>query len=501
MRIVHVAAEFAPIAKAGGLGEVLLGLTRELTKKGLDVETILPKYDFLDLSKVQNLSIEVPHFKCLEHQNAMWSCKYEECQLHLLEARHPAGYFHRGKIYGCEDDAARFIYFSRAVLEYLALQNKPIDVLHLHDWHVALCAPMVRNLFHSLKVKSIILTIHNVEYQGKCAVADLNQIGLNGSFYLTPNLLQDDHPKHPSTINLLKGGLIFSDALVAVSPTYAQEILTPEYGGGLDGTLRKLRSKIVGILNGIDEKSWDPETDPFLPKTYGVESALKGKQRMREVLKLGKRPLIGAITRLVAQKGPELLEEAIEITLKLGGSYILLGSAPHAKLQQHFDQLKKKYQGNPQVLLEFEYHEALSHQLYAALDFLLVPSHYEPCGLTQMIAMRYGTVPIVRATGGLQDTVFDVDDASTIAQKRNGFVFRDKTKESMQHAIARAVRLFVSDPATFQSLIRRGMQSDFSWKRPAAEYIKLYRSKSALDINPIRINVIADRDQRIQSGQ
>ncbi|MBX7066938.1 MAG: glycogen/starch synthase [Parachlamydiales bacterium] len=496
MRIVHLAAEFAPIAKAGGLGEVLLGLTREVSKKGLDVEVILPKYDLIDLSKVQNLSIEVPNFKCLDSQNAVWSCRYEECQLRLLESRHPAGYFHRGKIYGCEDDIARFTYFSRAALEYLALQNKPIDVLHLHDWHVALCAPMVRHLFTQLRVKSIVLSIHNIEYQGKCAVSDLDRIGLKGDFYLAPHLLQDDNPKHPKTINLLKGGLVFSDALIPVSPTYAQEILTPQYGGGLDGTLRKLKPKIFGILNGIDQKIWDPEKDPALSMHYSTESVAKGKQAARAKIKLDgtKRPWIGAITRLVVQKGPELLEEAIETTLKLGGSYALLGSSPHPKMQEHFNQLKKKYEGNARVLFQFEYNEQLAHELYAALDLLLVPSHYEPCGLTQMIAMRYGTVPIVRSTGGLKDTVFDAEDSSTPAVKRNGFVFRDATKASMNQTLKRAFELFNSDPVTFQTLIRRGMQTDFSWKNPTLEYIKLYRTllKSALDVNPIRINVVAN---------
>ncbi len=496
MRVVHLAAEFAPIAKAGGLGEVLLGLSRELTKKRLDVEVILPKYDFIDLSKVQNLKLEVPNFKCLENQNALWSCRYEECHLRLLESRHPAGYFHRGKIYGCEDDIARFTYFSRAALEYLAQQNQPIDILHLHDWHVSLCAPMVRNYFKRLQVKAIVLSIHNIEYQGKCAVQDLDQIGLDGEAYLQPNLLQDNNPLHPKTINLLKGGLVFSDALVPVSPTYAKEILTKEYGAGLDVTLRKHKSKIVGILNGIDTKIWDPENDPDLSKPYAVESVLKGKAAAKGKFKLDakKRPWVGAITRLVPQKGPELLEEALFTTLKLGGSFLLLGSASNPKLQEHFNTLQKKYKGNDQVFLHFDYNETLAHQMYAALDFLLVPSHFEPCGLTQMIAMRYGTVPIVRATGGLKDTVFDCENPEIPNQKRNGFSFKEATKSSFNQTLERAFQLFHSDPATFQSLIRRGMQTDFSWKDPTQEYLKIYRNllKSTLDVNPIRINVVAN---------
>ncbi len=496
MRIVHLAAEFAPLAKAGGLGEVVVGLSRELTKKGLDVEVILPKYDLMDLSKVQNLQIQIPNFKCLEYQNTAWSCRYEECYLHLLEARHPAGYFHRGKIYGFEDDVARFAYFSRAALEYLSLSKKPIDILHLHDWHVSLCAPMIKHLLIELPVKAIVLTIHNIEYQGKCAGFDLDRVGMKGEFY---QIIQDD--AQPNTLNLLKAGIIFSDAIVPVSPSYAEEILTKEYGAGLDLTLRKLQPKIQGILNGIDTKIWNPEKDPHIAH-FAPESIHKGKQSARSKFRLDRdqRPWIGAITRLVPQKGPELIEAAIETTLKWGGCFLLLGSSPLPKLQEHFNELQKKYKSNPQVYLNYEYNEPLAHQIFAALDFILVPSHFEPCGLTQMIGMLYGAVPIVRATGGLKDTVFDCDDRSIPAQKRNGFTFPKAAKESMNKTLERAFHLFQSDPATFQALQKRGMRSDFSWKQPASDYLKLYQTllKSALDVNPIRINIVADRDQGIK---
>jgi starch synthase len=477
MRIVHIAAEFAPIAKAGGLGEVVTGLGRELSKAE-NIDIIIPKYDFIDTSKLPNISLEVPDFKCLNNANAMWSAKSEGCHLHLLEARHPAGYFHRGKIYGCEDDTARFIYFSRAALEYLRLKKEPIDVLHLHDWHSSLCAPLVRDLFKDLQVKSIVLSIHNIEYQGKCAPADLDAIGLPGIQYLTPDKLQDNNPKFPKTINLLKGGLIYSDAIVPVSPSYAKEILTPAYGFNLDVTLRKMPAKITGILNGIDEKLWDPANDLHLPTPYTPESVLKAKQANKKPFRLDKtkRPWLGAVTRLVPQKGPELLEEALTKTLALGGSFLLLGSSPLPALQEHFNLLKEKYLNHPQVFLNFDYNESLAHQIYAALDFLIVPSHFEPCGLTQLIALRYGTIPIVRATGGLKDTVFDAENSAIPIQQRNGFTFPHATPTSLNTTLERAFTLFHRESATFQSLIRRGMLSDYSWKKPAQEYLKLYRA-------------------------
>lgn len=478
MRIVHLAAEFAPIAKAGGLGEVLVGLSRELTRSGNEAEVIIPKYDFIEQDKIRNLKIEVPNFKCLEYQNAMWSGLVEECHLHLLEARHPAGYFHRGKIYGCEDDIPRFTYFSRAALEYLSLKKEPIDVLHLHDWHTSLCAPLVKDIFKELKVKSIVLSIHNIEYQGKCASSDLDLVGMNGTSYLTPDKLQDDNPKFPKSINLLKGGIVYADAIVPVSPSYATEILTPAYGFNLNVTLRKMTSKITGILNGIDTTIWDPTKDPQISTQYTVESSLKGKQanRAKFLLDKNKKPWVGAITRLVPQKGPELIEEAIKTTLELGGCFLLLGSSPILKIQEHFDQLKLKYKDHPQILLHYHYDEGLAHQIYAALDLLIVPSHFEPCGLTQLIAMRYGTVPIVRSTGGLKDTVFDCEDPKIPSSQRNGFTFKEPTKAGMNAVLNRAFQLFKSEPSTFQSLVRRGMQSDFSWKKPTQEYLKLYRS-------------------------
>lgn len=502
MRIVHLSAEFAPIAKAGGLGEVLVGLSRELTRTGHDVDVIIPKYDFIDLNKAENLHIEVPNFKCLEYQNTMWGAKVEECRLHLLDSRHPAGFFHRDKIYGCEDDITRFIYFSRAALEYLKFKKEPIDILHLHDWHVSLAAPMVKDLFKELKIKAVVLSIHNLEYQGKCAVHDLDLIGLNGLTYLTPDKMQDDNPRYPKTINLLKGGIVYADAIVPVSPTYAQEILTPAYGFQLDSTLKKMGPKIQGILNGIDTTIWNPETDSHLSTRFSVESASKGKLANRSKFPTDqtKRPWIGTITRLVPQKSPELIEEALLTTLDLGGSFFLIGSSPVFQIQEQFEALKEKYRNHKQVFLHYHYNETLAHQLYAALDLLIVPSRFEPCGLTQMIAMRYGTVPIVRSTGGLKDTVFDCEDPKIPAQQRNGFSFKDPTKLSLNATLKRAFHLFRSDPATFQSLIRRGMQSDFSWRVPAKEYLKIYQKlKSASNVDPIRIDIIHNRNGSVKS--
>lgn len=487
MRIVQLTAEFAPVAKAGGLGEVAIGLSRELIRLGHQVEVIVPKYDFIDMQKLTRVNMEIPDFKCLEkgqlHANTMWSAECEEVGLHLLDARHPAGYFHRGKIYGCEDDAARFIYYSRAALEYLKLRGGPIDVLHLHDWHVALAAVLARDLF-SLPIKKIVLSIHNAAYQGKCAVWDLNHIGLKGESYLTKEKLQDDDPATPKIVNILKGGLVYSDAIVAVSPTYAKEILTPEIGYGLDPTFRKMKAKLTGILNGLDLKLWDPEKDRYLAAPFRSSDAygsiLKAKEKNREMLAKrfnlpsNSRPWIGAITRLVHQKGPELIDVALQETLRVGGAFVLLGSSPVPKVQDHFESLKAKCKGLF-VYFHFAYDEELAHQVYAALDFLILPSLYEPCGLSQMIAMRYGAIPIARATGGHKDTIFDCEDPKVSETRRNGFLFPQFTKESEIQALQRAIRIFRDKPATMQSLVKNGMAIDWSWEKPAQEYLRVYR--------------------------
>jgi len=477
MRIVHIAAEFAPIAKTGGLGEVIVGLCRELTKQPENqVEVIIPRYDHIELAKLPNTRMEIPDFKCIGYSNTMWNSTVEGCNLHLLEPRHPSGYFHRGRIYGCEDDLTRFIYFSRAALEYLKEKNEPIDILHLHDWHVSLCAPMLKDLFKEIKVSSLVLSIHNLEYQGKCAPVDLDAIGLDGQSYLTADKLQDDHPSFPTSINLLKGGITYSDAVVPVSPSYAQEILTPKFGFNLDATLRKCRSKITGILNGIDETLWDPSHDPHLKVPYCQSSVLRGKIEVQKEFQLKPTgPWVGAVTRLVPQKGPELIEEALQKTIEMGGSFLLLGSSPFPTIQAHFNQLKQKYQNHPQVFLEYNYNEPLAHKIYAALDYLIVPSHFEPCGLTQLIGMLYGALPIVHATGGLKDTVFDCENSQIPIHKRNGFTFSEPTKSAMNDTLKRAFRLFSAEASTFHSLVRRGMESDFSWKNPTKQYLKLYR--------------------------
>jgi starch synthase len=485
MKVIHFSTEFAPIAKAGGLGDVLVGLSRELMHLGVQVEILLPKYDILP--KSLNIKKESLHFPCMErgitYDNTIWKGEVEGCQLSFLDTEHPKHYFRRGKIYGCGDDIARFLYFCKAGCEYLQTLRTEIDVLHLHDWPTAIAAILVRDMFR-LPVKKIVLTVHNAEYQGLCSTWDLDALGLQAGNYLTSDKMQDDHPQHAHLLNLLKGGIVYADKVNTVSPSYAAEVMTPEIGHFISATFRKYRHKICGILNGIDPVLWNPKTDPALNQKYCAQDSssriAQAKQAAKEQIcsrfgiSLTKTPWIGSITRIVPQKGPELIEAGLRKVEALGATFVLLGSSPIPSLQHHFDGLKQEFSKTDNVCLHFEYDETLSHQLYAALDFLLMPSLFEPCGLSQLIAMRYGTIPIVRATGGLKDTVVDEECATAPIEKRNGIVFTKHTQEDLLRALTRVFQMYRGDVAHFHAMAQRIMRPSYDWKKSAKLYLQMY---------------------------
>ena len=404
----------------------------------------------------------------------MWSAQDENCSLHLLETRHPKNYFHRGHIYGFEDDVLRFIYFARAILEYLKIKKSRSTSCTCTIGTPAALAPLLREIHKEIQVKAIVLSIHNLEYQGQCSVYDLAAIGLSKEHIV--------HLRTGSHYNLLKGAIHYADAIVAVSPSYAREILTQEYGFKLDDELRNQKKKLSGILNGLDLQLWDPTKDPALDTRYSatdpIPQILAAKQSNRKniPLKSEKGLWFGTITRLVPQKGPKLIEAALREVVRRGGAFVLLGSSPIPEMQRHFEALKKEFAQNQQVHFHLDYDEDLAHRIYAALDFLVVPSLFEPCGLTQFVAMRYGTVPIVRATGGLKDTVFDCDDIHIPAGQKNGFVFLPPKPEAVVEAIARAFLAEQKNPSSRHLLIKHGMATDFGWEKPAQQYLAVYQN-------------------------
>ena len=423
MEIVHIAAELAPLAKVGGLGDVVHGLCRALLHKNHSVRVILPKYDTLDLSQVGQLEMLdlslSARFDGAICSNNLWKGLVDGIPVFLIEPNE--NFFERGQIYGCEDDITRFCYFCVAALSLI--QKNPCDVIHIHDWHTALIAGLVKELYSDIQAK-IVFTIHNLSYQGLCRGEDLDKVGWKNA-----------QLKESGVYNLLKGGIIFADHVTTVSPNYAREILTTELGGNLQAILQQNFYKFSGVLNGIDYAYWNPATDPLLPYHYSQEepnNKLNIKKELRARLKLAdeKCPLVGAVTRLVPQKGPELLKASLVRVLEWGGQFVLLGSSSDEHTQRHFRNLKDTLAGCAYAHLELAYDEELSHLLFAAADLLLIPSLFEPCGLTQLIAMRYGTVPLARKTGGLADTVFE---------EHNGFLFGPPTVEALHGALDRAL--------------------------------------------------------------
>ncbi|MBS4163497.1 Glycogen synthase [Candidatus Protochlamydia amoebophila] len=498
MHIIHIASELAPLAKVGGLADVVLGLCRELSWKGHDVDIIIPKYDCMDSEQIRDLTVdylELPSFYNGEwFFNTVWMGWVENLKVYFIEPHHPRFFFNRGCFYGCEDDLERFLYFSRTALEFLYKKSISPDIIHLHDWQTAVIAPLYKDMYQKLGYTKpkILFTIHNMEYQGKCAAHDLNYIGLDGNRYQQHSFMQDN--LYPHLINLLKGGIVYSDFVTTVSPNYAKEVLTPKEGRGLEATLVEYQHKFKGILNGIDYSYWNPEIDRFLPAHYSLREMPKNKKDrntvdkkgfikkfLREKLYLAEehRPIIGCITRLVPQKGIDLIKHTIRHIVEKKGQFILLGSSPIPSINDEFHRLKHQYTDHPHIHLILHHSEELAHLIYAGSDMFIVPSLFEPCGLTQIIALKYGTVPIVRRTGGLADTIIDVDHTNQQPDKKNGYVFDNPDANGIDSAIDRAIHCWFEEPEKWRQLMLNGMKMDFSWNQSSDCYLKIYQAISA----------------------
>lgn len=494
MHIVHIATELAPLAKVGGLADVVLGLCRELSWKGHDVDIIIPKYDCLDSEQIRDLTIDqknVPSFYQGEwFSNTIWIGWVENLKVYFIEPHHPRFFFNRGCFYGCEDDIERFLYFSRAAIEFLYKRPLTPDIIHLHDWQTGIIATLYEEMYKPLGYKhpKTVFTIHNMEYQGKCSPEDLEKIGLSASYYHQPVRLQDN--LHLNLVNLMKGGIVYSDFVTTVSPTYAKEVLSPEGGKGLESTLNHYHYKFKGILNGLDYSYWNPEIDRFLPVNYSSrEIPVNKKDRntldkkgfikkvLRERLTMVEdhRPIVGCIARLVPQKGIDLIKHVIRHIVDKKAQFVLLGTSPIPNINAEFHRLKHQYADHPHIRLNLHHQEDLAHLIYAGSDMFIVPSIFEPCGLTQLIAFKYGTVPIVRRTGGLADTVFDVDHSGRPFEEANGYTFDQPDADGIDSALDRAIHCWFYDPERWRRLMVQDMKFDFSWNHPSNLYLDIYK--------------------------
>lgn len=493
MHIVHIASELAPLAKVGGLADVVLGLSRELSWKGHDVNIIIPKYDCIDSEQIQELTIALPDLKSFYqgewYSNTVWVGWVESLKVYFIEPHHPRFFFNRSCFYGCEDDIERFLYFSRACIEFMYKKRLNPDVIHLHDWQSAIISVLYKDIYQPLGFKrsKVIFTIHNIEYQGKCAVKDLNSIGIDGTDYLRSSRLQDN--LYPNSINLLKGGIVYSDFVTTVSPSYAKEVLQPEGGRGLESTLQQYQHKFAGILNGIDYSYWNPEIDRFLSAHYSDRETpadksdrntldkkgfIKNVLRQKLCLMDDHRPLVGCITRLVPQKGIDLIKHTFKHITDKKAQFVLLGSSPIPSISTEFHQLKHRYDNHPHIHLALQHQEELAHMIYAGCDMFIVPSLFEPCGLTQMIALKYGTVPIVRRTGGLADTISDIDYSDKPLKQRNGYTFDHPDATGIDSAMDRAIHCWFEEPEKWRRLMLNGMRIDFSWNHSSNRYLEIY---------------------------
>ena len=472
-----VTPEAHPFAKSGGLAEVSGALPAALVRQGHEVTVVLPRYrgaaPEARADRRTDLVLGPRSFDVGYVEQPL----PDGVRMVLVDA--PA-LFDRPGLYGIDgqdypDNALRFAVLSRAALEFARLEGQRPDVIHAHDWQAGL-VPVYQKMHLSADPSvggvPVIFTIHNLAFQGIFGREALPALGL-GWEVLDPNALE-----YWGNISLLKGGVNFSEAITTVSPSYAREILTPELGFGFDGALRRRSGDLVGILNGIDTDRWNPETDQFAPhfSASNLDGKRDAKRALLETVGLAadatslERPLIGLISRLTDQKGFDLIAAALEPLMALGAAWVLLGSG-----QTHYEaqwrDLAASHPGRVATTIGFD--ERLAHQIEAGSDIFLMPSRFEPCGLNQLYSLRYGTVPVVRATGGLRDTVIDASQPDG-----NGIVFDGFHPGELVEAVRRALALF-GDRTRWQALQRAGMAIDPSWDVSAREYVKVYEQATA----------------------
>jgi starch synthase len=476
MKIMFASSEAVPFAKTGGLADVSGSLPRILAQMGHEVFLILPKYRSVDekrfsLTKTGTL-LKVPIAHRVETAEVYSS--EPAPHFHALFIRKDV-YYDRDQLYGTpsgdfEDNAERFTFFSRALVEAaLALDLNP-DILHCNDWQTGLAPVYLKTFYQSSSLRQVasIFTIHNIGYQGLFWHYDMQLTNLGWELF-TPQALE-----FYGKINFLKAGIVFADAVTTVSEKYMEEIQTSEFGAGLDGVLRDRRTDLYGILNGVDYEEWSPKKDSFIKEQYDPAD-LKGKKACKTDLQRefsltvnGEIPLIGAISRLDDQKGFDLIAAIMETLVGLGPQFILLGTGKD-KYHLLFENLRKKY---PQQLgIKIAFDNVLAHKIEAGADMFLMPSRYEPCGLNQIYSLKYGTVPIVRATGGLDDTIQDFNPRNG---EGNGFKFQDYSANCLLQAIKRALQVY-GDRPRWEKLMARGMSADFSWERSAGRYLQVYQ--------------------------
>jgi len=487
MNILHVISECYPLIKTGGLADYGFSLPHAQKQHGADVRILLPGYgdvmnSIVDAQPVGHYEIEIAgkprYFRVLEvmpqgYEVPVWLA---DCPELFGRAGNP--YLDANGI-NWPDNAERYAAFSKLAAELATdVQNAQWlpDVVHCHDWQTGLVSAW---LSRSPVAPRCIFTIHNLAYNGWFSYDEFRHLRLPTDWWSTDSL------EFYGGISLLKSGIVYADAVTTVSRRYAEEILTPEFGHGMEGVLKDFRHKLSGIINGIDEHVWDPMTDPYLEKHYGIDDRETGRELNREALfrmldwepadSVPRRPLFGSVGRLVEQKGTDLLVEAATNILAVhDAAFVIIGDGQPEFVEQLQD---LQHQYPDQVRLFIGYSECLAHLVEAAADFFVMPSRYEPCGLNQLYSMRYGTPPVVHRVGGLADTVVDANDENLAADIASGIVFDSPTPDALHAALLRAIELYHDQPHWAQ-VQRTGMLAEFGWHNNALQYLALYEGAS-----------------------
>lgn len=468
MKVCFIAAEAAPFVKVGGLGDVIGSLPKSLRELGVDARVILPLYSSIDRDRFdlkyksyQFVDLGWRHLYC-----GIFETVVDGVPCYFIDNEQ---YFRRDSVYGQYDDGERFAFFSKAALEILPSLDFQPDIVNVNDWHTALSVIYLDLLksngaeFYS-NMKSI-LSIHNIEFQGRFNPYDMGYLfGLDNKYF--------DALIYNGDLNLLKGAIQLADRVNTVSETYAHEILDPYFSYGLDKILNVEQGKLKGILNGIDTDKFNPKTDPVIPVNYDLDSIqnkVKNKLEFQKEMGLEVNadiPLIGMVTRLTHQKGIDLVLQASEEILKKGAQLVILGTG-----DSHYESALRslEYYRHDRVRSILLFSSEMSAKVYAASDLFLMPSKTEPCGLSQLISMRYGTVPVVHRVGGLRDTVIPFT-----GEEGNGFTFESFQAGDMMDAIYRAVTCFYQSPDEWKQIIKNNLQKDVSWEQSAKKYLDLY---------------------------
>jgi starch synthase len=473
MKILFVASEGLPFSKTGGLADVIEALPKSLAARGHEVTVLLPRYRNTRAVAVAVPSLTIPMDGGLRFPAIVDGGTLNGVQYYFVQ---DSEYFDRDHLYGVAgkdypDNAQRFAEFSRSAIEFCKHVWMP-DVIHCHDWQTGLVPVLLRTQYandDSFQGVPVIFTIHNMGYQGTFPRDAMEIIGLPASLYAI------DAMEFYGRINFLKGALNFADSLTTVSPKYAEEIQTVEYGHGLDGVIRKRADRLTGILNGVDYSTWSPEKDKVIASRYSprdLSGKLACKRNLIELFGLSpfalNKPVIGMVSRFAGQKGFDLIEEIAPDLLADDLVVVALG-AGEARYEKFFHELERAYPGKFRVKVGYD--NILAHRIEAGADIFLMPSRYEPCGLNQIYSLKYGTVPVVRATGGLDDTIEAYDPATG---RGTGFKFLEYDGTALLATLQQALAIFRNEPAVWRHLQTNGMAQDFSWQSSAIEYARLY---------------------------